>query len=178
MRTPARLTPGYEERRRRIRRRRREEESGRRPDPEPLSRRLLAGKPAMLGAMLVVLVILSIMLVLASRGRQPAAKDSRIGKALKEVGVLNTALGFFRSDCGRYPTQAEGLVALVRDPGVSNWSGPYVNLVKPDPWHTRYVYVTDGTNARATSAGPDRIPGSGDDIVPPAEPAPVAGAAH
>jgi len=168
IRTPARLTAGYEERRRRIRKRRREEESGRRPGIEPLSRRLLSGKAAMLGAMLAVLSIVSVMLVTAARGRKPAADTTRMGKARKEVDVLNTALDLFHSDCGRFPSQTEGLVALVRDPGVSNWGGPYVNLVKPDPWQTRYIYQTDGANARASSAGPDRTPGTDDDVRPPA----------
>jgi general secretion pathway protein G len=133
----------------------------------------------MLGALLAVLSIVSLLLVMAGRSRQPAVETARVGKARNEVEVLNTALDLFYSDCGRFPSRTEGLVALVRDPGVSNWGGPYVNLVKPDPWHTRYIYRTDGDSARASSAGPDRIPGTADDVSPPAgppEPAPDAGA--
>ena len=36
-----------------------------------------------------------------------------------------TSLASFRLDCGRYPTQVEGLSALLNDPGIRGWQGPY-----------------------------------------------------
>jgi len=42
--------------------------------------------------------------------------------------VILTDLASFRLDCGRYPTQAEGLGALLNDPDIKGWQGPY--------WHS------------------------------------------
>ena len=39
-----------------------------------------------------------------------------------------TSLASFSLDCGRYPTQAEGLDALLTDPRINGWRGPY--------WHS------------------------------------------
>jgi general secretion pathway protein G len=167
MRTPARLTPDYAERRKRIKdRRRRQSEADRPAQDASLPGLLLLRKPAMFGALAAVLVIVGAVLVLSTKGTRPLMEDARLRKAENEVAVLNTALDLFQSDCGRYPSESERLVALVQNPGVSNWGGPYVNLVKPDPWQTRYGYSTDGTNAMAWSAGPDRISGTADDIRP------------
>lgn len=43
-----------------------------------------------------------------------------------EYNMLVTALEAFQIDTGRYPTRDEGLQALVRDPGVAGWAGPYI----------------------------------------------------
>jgi type II secretion system protein G len=165
MRTPARFTSSYAQRRLKVERRRRDEAAER--AAVPLPKALLDRKPAILGAMLALLTITGGMLVLFTRDQRPVIEDWRLRKATGEVAVLNAALDLFRADCGRFPSTAEGLVALVLNPGTNAWRGPYVNLVKPDPWLTRYLYSTDGTNAWAASAGPDKIPGSADDIRPP-----------
>ncbi len=56
-----------------------------------------------------------------------------------------TALEDFRRDVGRYPTQEEGLAALVSPPPAmrSVWHGPYpksATVIPPDPWLRPYVY--------------------------------------
>jgi general secretion pathway protein G len=94
-----------------------------------------------------------------TRKRRPKAYVAE-----KELDVLRTALDHFRNDCGRYPSLAEGLKALVSNPGLPEWNGPYVNLVKPDPWRTPYGYRLDGTNVAVFSAGPDRTPATPDDL--------------
>jgi len=38
---------------------------------------------------------------------------------------LWAALGTFQLDCRRYPTEAERLDALLKDPGIDGWDGPY-----------------------------------------------------
>ena len=85
-------------------------------------------------------------------------------RAAESLGVLRTAIECFRSDCGRYPTEAEGLSALVLPPAAPGWRGPYILLLKPDPWRHPYVYICSNDTVRLFSAGPDRRPGTDDDV--------------
>jgi len=53
------------------------------------------------------------------------------------------SLEIFRKDTGRYPTANEGLEALLRDPGVQGWDGPYYSESKRGVL-TQYSYgLTD-----------------------------------
>ena len=95
----------------------------------------------------------------------------------------------FASDVGRYPTQKEGLDALLTQPGsVDGWTGPYLRDRKmlSDPWGRPILYTvdTDRRTFELESLGADGKPG-GDgvnrDIRTPAPAssaaAPAAGAA-
>jgi general secretion pathway protein G len=47
----------------------------------------------------------------------------------------------------RYPTEDEGMEALVRAPeeeDAENWGGPYVKRLEKDPWGNPYVYIYPG----------------------------------
>lgn len=50
-----------------------------------------------------------------------------------ELATLEDALLDFYEDTGRFPTEAEGLAALVNDPGLDGWQGPYVDGDLADP---------------------------------------------
>ena len=50
------------------------------------------------------------------------------------------ALNRFQAGCGRFPTTAEGLPALVKDPGVAGWKGPYWEGGFGDRWGTAWTY--------------------------------------
>lgn len=43
-------------------------------------------------------------------------------------GIVRAALDLFRFDMGRFPTADESLDALIKDPGLPGWSGPYVSV--------------------------------------------------
>jgi general secretion pathway protein G len=90
-------------------------------------------------------------------------------RATNEVRVLRIALERYRADCGHYPTQRDGLRALVRNPDRIGWNGPYITLLKPDPWGAEYLYTryADGS-MDLRSVGPDGTGKTADDIVPPA----------
>ena len=48
---------------------------------------------------------------------------------------------------GRYPTEDEGLIALVNPPDsedAEKWKGPYVKRLNKDPWGNAYVYLYPG----------------------------------
>ena len=49
----------------------------------------------------------------------------------------------YRLDVGTYPNTSQGLSALVKNPGASNWNGPYLKKkdVPADPWDHAYKYT-------------------------------------
>jgi general secretion pathway protein G len=88
-------------------------------------------------------------------------------KNTRNLGVLRTALECFRRDCGRYPTDGEGLRALVQNPGVAHWRGPYLRLLMPDLWRHDYLYGCTNGTVFVASAGPDGRAGTEDDVPAP-----------
>ena len=77
---------------------------------------------------------------------------SKVGKANQAVAKGNIAsleqiILHFQGDCGRLPTEQEGLGALLQPPSdvKGKWDGPYV---KPkdivDPWGVEYIYRCPG----------------------------------
>lgn len=120
--------------------------------------------------MLLVIVIIGVLagtVVTSLSGRSQQAKVTRAQTDIR--GSLALALDLFEQDTGRYPTSDEGLVALVRDPGVLGWRGPYVKGgLKADPWGNQYIYQLDSSQTglyTLSSAGPDGQQGTEDDIL-------------
>ena len=96
----------------------------------------------------------------------PSSDLRRTHIARDNMTVLRAALERFETDCGRYPTPAEGLVALIHDPAASGWRGPYIFELKPDPWARAFRYSAAGaTNMVIGSAGTDGLPDTDDDII-------------
>jgi general secretion pathway protein G len=48
----------------------------------------------------------------------------------------------------RHPTTEEGLNALVQAPADDDkkWRGPYIKMVRPDPWGHPYEYLSPGVH--------------------------------
>ena len=114
----------------------------------------------------VIIAVLAGMLVTRLSGR---SQEARITRAKADIrGQLSLALDLFEQDVGRYPTTEEGLKALVEDPGIPGWKGPYLKGgLKPDPWGTDYSYSLNSEDLGQyvlASAGPDRQLGNNDDI--------------
>jgi len=97
-------------------------------------------------------------------------KASPYQRGMRHVDVLAEALGRYHFHVGTYPSADQGLAALVRDPGEPKWLGPYINLLRNDPWNTPFVYEPqDGPPPIVLSCGPDRKRGTADDILPDPE---------
>lgn len=65
-----------------------------------------------------------------------------------QIGNIETALRLFYIDVGRYPTESEGLSALVVAPaGATDWNGPYLEDANglSDPWNRDYLYAQPDT---------------------------------
>ena len=91
---------------------------------------------------MVILAILAAVVVPKIAGR---GDDARKAAAQTDIHTIEGALDQFEVDNGRYPTNEEGLMALVQNPGnnVQNWR-PYLKLPPKDPWKNDYVYVVPG----------------------------------
>lgn len=110
--------------------------------------------------LIVVLVILGLLAaVVAPRVWDKLAKGKeQIAKI--QIKDLEGALQLFAFDVGRYPSTAEGLESLVRNPGnLESWRGPYLskNQVPLDPWGKPYMYRSPGQHGDFDlySYGPD-----------------------
>jgi general secretion pathway protein G len=70
---------------------------------------------------------------------------SKVKLARAKMALIENALDRFYMDCGRYPSDAEGLDALLYNTGDPGWNGPYLKQSQIiDPWGTPYIYVAEG----------------------------------
>ncbi len=121
-----------------------------------------------------IVIAVAIMAILAGaiapvafRQIQRAREEATNG----ELETLRTGMLEFYEDTGRFPSEGEGVMALVNDPGAVGWSGPYVGggsgdpavAVTTDAWGTIYQYDLNPTTnpagaaqALVASAGSDR----------------------
>lgn len=99
--------------------------------------------------LLVVLAILGMIAAIAvpqTLGYLGRAKSKTAGIQIDNLGA---ALDLYRLDVGRYPSDSEGLDALVNPPGdTGNWAGPYLKKQSSilDPWDKPYQYRFPGQN--------------------------------
>ena len=125
--------------------------------------------------LLELLVVLLITALLAGYvgpklfGKVDHAKESAAASQMK---TLADVLGQYRLDTGHYPSEAQGLDALMTQPaGQENWRGPYLNRALPkDPWGNPYVWhnpardTNTGNEVELLSLGADgQIGGEGKD---------------
>ncbi len=76
----------------------------------------------------------------------------RIGKsksiiAKAQIESFSTALETYRLDTGEYPSEEQGLKALIERPNdVLGWHGPYLKkkIIPDDPWGQPYIYKYPG----------------------------------
>ncbi|KAA0874389.1 type II secretion system major pseudopilin GspG [Nitrincola tapanii] len=95
--------------------------------------------------MIVVLVIIGLLAGLVGPNLFRQADRAKVQTAETQISMIRGALHAFRLDVGRFPTEAEGLNALVRAPSDERvsafWEGPYLDGSVPlDPWNRPYEY--------------------------------------
>ena len=87
--------------------------------------------------------------------------------AVIQIENLRDGLDLFRLDMRRYPTEEEGLAALIERPAsAAAWSGPYIEGkgAPLDPWNAPYVYRPIGPSSyELLSYGADGAPGGDGD---------------
>ena len=88
-----------------------------------------------------------------------AQSQRREAMARRELDLYAKALEIFHADFGRYPSAAEGLAALARQPStLAGWRGPYIEGdYSVDPWGAEYVYqvFNDGAGYILSTYGPE-----------------------
>jgi general secretion pathway protein G len=119
--------------------------------------------------LIVVLVILGLLAAVVVPNITKHMATSKIQIAKIQIKELEGSLQMFAFDVGRYPTNSEGLEALVSNPGnLESWKGPYVSKAIPmDPWGKPYVYRNPGTHGGEfdlLSLGVSGVEGQGEEI--------------
>lgn len=117
--------------------------------------------------LLELLVVLAIMGMLAAIIAPQVIRylgSSRTSTAKVQIQYIMQGMELFRLDVGRYPTQQEGLQALVAAPTTApNWNGPYLKKASAlnDPWGAPYQYQIPGQHGEVDvfSLGSDKAPG-------------------
>jgi general secretion pathway protein G len=112
--------------------------------------------------LLVVMAIVAMLAALVGPRLFPKLGKGKQAAAKAQIELLGQALDQFKLDTGRYPTTQEGLGALMTNPTVDNWEGPYLKKAVPaDPWNKPYIYSSPGTHGEYDlfSNGKDGNPG-------------------
>jgi general secretion pathway protein G len=97
---------------------------------------------------LVVLVILGLLAAVVAGPQIFKYLGSAKSEAAKiQIQQISSALDLYRLEMGRYPSQDEGLNALIEAPrGASLWNGPYLKKRESliDPWGQGFNYRFPG----------------------------------
>jgi general secretion pathway protein G len=121
--------------------------------------------------LLLVLAIVALLLGVAAPRLMQRQQHPESSVARVQLEALHKALQAYRMDVGRYPSDAQGLQALVQPPADvdrTHWRGPYYpDASALDPWGSAWVYHFQGTVGRGYevySLGRDGAPdGQGED---------------
>ena len=113
--------------------------------------------------MLIVLVMLGLIAAAISPAIMGRFDNAKVRAANLQLETLSASLDAFLVDVGRYPTEEEGLDALLTaPPAAPGWAGPYVRSRRglTDPWGelVRYGQSADGLPYVA-SFGADKVEG-------------------
>jgi general secretion pathway protein G len=114
---------------------------------------------------MVVVIIIGLLAAVVVPQFLGRVDEARKVKAKQDIQGLETALTMYKLDNFSYPTNEEGLKALVEkpnDPNVRNWrAGGYLKRLPKDPWGYDYQYQSPGTHGEVDvfSLGADNQPG-------------------
>jgi len=101
--------------------------------------------------LLVVLTILALIGGIVGTQVLKYVGTAKSETAKLQINQIGSALDLYRLDVGRYPTQQEGLKALVERPAnAARWNGPYLKggQLPTDPWDRAYIYRVPGAGGR------------------------------
>lgn len=91
--------------------------------------------------LLVVIIILGLLVGLVGPRLFGRVGQSKQAAARAQIELIGAGLDQYRLDVGAYPTAAQGLDALQKNPNAPNWNGPYLKKDVPkDPWGNPYRY--------------------------------------
>ena len=110
--------------------------------PKRLRRLLSDDRGFTLIEMIVVTIILGLLVGLIGPRLFGRVGQSKQVTARAQIELLGAGLDQYRLDVGSYPPSTMSLEALVRNPNLPNWNGPYLkkNVIPLDPWGRPYQY--------------------------------------
>ena len=118
--------------------------------------------------MMIVVAIMAIMSAMLAPTLFNQVSKAEKSRTASDIRQIESALKFYRLDNYRYPSQSEGLEALVSAPSGSDagsWNGPYLESVPKDAWKEPYKYANPGTHGKPVEVftlGADRTIGGTD----------------
>jgi general secretion pathway protein G len=110
---------------------------------------LLKSRGFTLLELLIVMIIIGLLAALIGPKMIGRVGESRQTVAKQQIEGFSSALEMYKLDTTKYPTQEQGLEALVIQPqGLVNWKGPYLKkkFIPKDPWGNNYIYTYPGQN--------------------------------
>lgn len=113
---------------------------------------------------MVVVVILGILAALVVPKIISRPDDARVVKVKQDILAIQNALDLYRLDNGTYPTEDQGIRALVEKPTTNpipkDWRS-YLKTLPRDPWGNDYLYLNPGQHGEIDifSYGADGQPG-------------------
>ncbi|QPC90765.1 type II secretion system major pseudopilin GspG [Mesorhizobium sp. INR15] len=119
--------------------------------------------------LLVVLAIIALIATLVAPQVLRYLGSARTSAAKAQIRNIESALELYYVDNAKYPSDDEGLKALVTaPPGDTQWNGPYLKTTSGlnDPWGRPYVYQLkpDASGVVIRTYGRDGKPdGTGED---------------
>jgi general secretion pathway protein G len=111
---------------------------------------------------MIVLVILSMVGVVVGMQVTQQFDRAKVDLARLQLRQVQNALLLFELDVHRFPTDEEGIDALVDAPsGLENWRGPYLRNKEllADPWGQPIDYNIDEGHFVVASSGADKKSG-------------------
>ncbi len=101
---------------------------------------------------MIVVVILGILAATIIPQFMGTTGEAKVGAAKSAIAELESSLERFNIHMDRLPTNEEGLKVLLQAPTgeETTWRGPYIKVLRPDPWGNPYQYRRPGTR-HATS---------------------------
>jgi general secretion pathway protein G len=110
--------------------------------------------------MLVVMAVIGLIAAVLTPGLIGQLGRARAKTAQMQLDTIAAGVEMFRADVGRYPSDGEGIGALLTPPSaLEGWTGPYLRDAKvlQDPWGNPVAYKTEGSGRgfTVTSFGAD-----------------------
>ena len=99
---------------------------------------------------LIVTTIIALIVAFAANKIFEGGDKAKASLTKARISGLGGTLDLYKLDVGKYPTQQEGLKALITSTGAANWNGPYMRKAEQikDPWSTDIVYKAPGGDNR------------------------------
>ena len=101
---------------------------------------------------MVVVIIIGVLAATIIPQFMGTTQDAKVSAAKADISQLENALERFNIHMDRFPTMDEGLKVLVEAPAGEDkkWRGPYIKVLRPDPWGNTYEYRVPGIHHPTT----------------------------